>query len=52
MDIKGSIVTREGQLAYANDIIIMTRTHKRMVEMFKEMERSAGKMGLKVSERD
>lgn len=52
MDIKGSIITREGQiLAYAEDILIMTRTCKRMVEMFKELEKVARWMRIKVSEK-
>lgn len=51
LDAKGSITTKEGQiLAYADDIVIMARTRRRMEEIFKELRKKAKKMGLLVNQ--
>lgn len=51
LDIKGSLTTKEGQIiAYADDIVILARTRKKMEDTFKKMRTAAKNMGLLINE--
>jgi hypothetical protein len=51
LEIRGNITTKLKQInAYADDIVITTRTKKDLIQTFEVLERKSSKLGLKVNE--